>query len=144
MDLLAKANKEDPSLVNQNLLQLVRDINTHNLDQHQPLSSSLRQLQEQNGFQSSGYSVYQPNSLMLARDDKPPYEPNPAADAEQSRLTFSHEQKSAFFLAQQQFTANFPNNNEMWSSGQQQIFIQRFDGQSMQQIQSRYLRNPRQ
>ena len=71
MDLLAKASKEDPHLVNRKLWQLVRVFNKHNSDQFQPLSSTLRQLQEQNGFQNAGYSLYQPNSMMIARDDKP-------------------------------------------------------------------------
>ena len=72
--------------------------------------------------------------MVLARDDK-------AYDQNQDGESQSQQRKSAYFFAQQQFL-QFPNNNEVWTSGQQQIFVQRFDGQSIQQIQSRYLRNP--
>ena len=40
------------------------------------------------------------------------------------------------------FPNGFPNNGEPWTPGQQQLFIQRYDGSSMQNMHSRYLRNP--
>lgn len=67
-DLLAKSS--DPSLVNHNLHQLVKSYNRHNLESYQPLNPSIKQLQEQNGFQNNGYSLYHPgSSMVIARDD---------------------------------------------------------------------------